>query len=164
MSAPIHPDFPEDIWKHFYQLMQIPRGSGNTQAVQQHVVDLGKKLGYETLHDEAGNVMIRKPAFPGRESIPSVCLQCHLDMVCEHDPSLDIDMTKETIKPKLIENGEFGPKVMAQGTTLGADDGIGVAAALALLERKDVKHGPLEFLFTIDEVLFFYLFPYIVIY
>ena len=151
MTTPIHPDFPVDIWTHFYALMQIPRGSGNTKAVQQFVVDFGKKLGYETTQDEIGNVMIRKPAYPGRESVPSVCLQTHLDMVCEHDPALDIDMTKEPIKPRLVEDGEFGPKVMAQGTTLGADDGIGVASALALLEHKDIKHGPLEFLFTIDE-------------
>ena len=152
MTTPIHPDFPPEIWKHFYALTQIPRGSGNTKAVCEHVKSFGKELGLETVQDEAGNVMIRKPAYPGKESIPSVCVQCHLDMVCKHDPAFDIDMTKEPIKPRLVENGEFGPKVMAEHTTLGADDGIGVAAALALLEDKTIQHGPIECLFTIDEV------------
>lgn len=152
MSKPIHPNFPENIWRNFESLLNIPRGSGNTKQVQEFVKQFGKNLGYEPEQDEAGNIIIRKPATEGKEFVQSVCLQCHLDMVCEKDPSLPIDMTKDPIKPVLVENGEFGPKVMASGTTLGADDGIGVAAALSVLESKDIKHGPLEFLFTNDEV------------
>ncbi|KAH7831119.1 putative Xaa-His dipeptidase [Monocercomonoides exilis] len=147
----IHPLFPPQLWKHFEMLLKTPRGSGNTKEIAEKVFQFGNSLKYETIRDEVGNVLIRKPASAGKEDSPYVCLQCHLDMVCEKSPKVDLDMTKCEITPVVVEDGEFGPKLMAKDTTLGADDGIGVATVLAILEDKDLIHGPLECLFTIDE-------------
>ncbi|KAK2961703.1 aminoacyl-histidine dipeptidase [Blattamonas nauphoetae] len=147
----IHPLMPSNLWKHFEMICSIPHGSFNTKEIIETIRQIGVKLNMETLVDDAGNVMIRKPAYPGRENVPSVCLQSHVDMVCEHDPKYPRNMSKVPIKPIVVEDGEFGPKLMAEHTTLGADDGIGVATALVILESTDIKHGPLEFLFTNDE-------------
>jgi len=147
----IHPLFPVEIWTHFEQILKIPHGSHNCTAIVEFIEKFGNDRGLETIRDELGNVVIRKPAAEGRESAPMVCLQSHLDMVCEKGSSNPIDMATSPITPVVVEDGEFGPKLMAQDTTLGADDGIGVAAALAILDDKTLKHGAIECLFTIDE-------------
>ena len=137
---------PELVWKYLYELNQIPRGSKNEAAAQQWLVSVAEKLGMDCEQDEAGNVLIRKPATPGRENAPTVVLQGHTDMVCEKNADTVHDFEKDPIT--LVRDGEW---ITADGTTLGADNGIGVAAALAVLEDKDVVHGPLEMLFTVDE-------------
>lgn len=146
----IHPLIPEEIWKHFHFLTTIPRGSFNTQALQDEIVKFGKKLELEVEKDEAGNVIIRKPASSTKEQSPSVCLQAHLDMVCEKESDHTFDFLKDSIQT-IIVDGKDGPELKAVKTTLGADDGIGVATAMAILESKTLIHGALECLFTVDE-------------
>jgi dipeptidase D len=137
---------PQALWKHFYSLTQIPRPSKKEKAVIDFVVDFGKKLGLETIVDEVGNVIIRKPATPGMENRKGVVLQGHLDMVPQKNSDKVHDFEKDPIEAYV--DGEW---VTANGTTLGADNGIGVAAAMAVLEATDLQHGPIEALFTIDE-------------
>jgi dipeptidase D len=137
---------PSNIWKHFYELTQIPRPSGHMEAVVAFIETFGKNLGLETARDETGNVCIRKPATPGYENKPAIILQSHLDMVPQANLNLDFDFTKDPIQAYV--DGDW---VKAQGTTLGADNGIGVATTMAILEAKDLEHGPLEGLFTTDE-------------
>ncbi|MDR1437242.1 MAG: aminoacyl-histidine dipeptidase [Candidatus Symbiothrix sp.] len=137
---------PSNIWKHFYELTQIPRPSGHKEAVVAFVETFGKNLGLETVHDAAGNVCIRKPATPGYENRPAIILQSHLDMVPQANSDLDFDFTRDAVQAYID-----GGWVKARGTTLGADNGIGVAATMAILESKDLEHGPLEGLFTTDE-------------
>lgn len=137
---------PKNVWKHFYSLTQIPRPSKKEHQVIQFMVDFGKGLGLETRVDDVGNVIIRKPATPGMENRKGVILQGHLDMVPQKNTDLEFDFETDPIQPHV--EGEW---VKARGTTLGSDNGMGVAAAMAVLESKDVDHGPLEALFTIDE-------------
>jgi dipeptidase D len=137
---------PSLLWKHFLALCAIPRGSKNERRVAQHVLDEAKRMGLPAHQDTAGNVIVTKKGTQGRESAPITVLQGHLDMVCEKNEGKAHDFTKDPIQP--VRDGEF---VKASGTTLGADNGIGVAAALAVMESKDLSHGPLELLFTIDE-------------
>ena len=137
---------PKLLWKHFLALSAIPRGSKNEQAVAAHVVAEGKRLGLAVKQDSVGNVLITKPGTKGKESAPTTILQGHLDMVCEKNSDVAHDFTKDPIR--LVRDGDF---IRAAGTTLGSDNGIGCAAALAVLEAKDLVHGPLECLFTIDE-------------
>lgn len=137
---------PELVWKYFEEISQIPRGSKNEKAISNYVVETAKKLGLDVRQDKKLNVVVRKPATPGYEHLPSVCLQSHLDMVCEKNKDTVHDFLKDPIQ--LVVKGNV---LMANGTTLGADNGIGVATSLALMEAKDVEHGPLEFLFTVDE-------------
>lgn len=137
---------PQNVWKHFYELTQIPRPTAHMEQVTQFVVDFGNSLGLETKKDKAGNVLIIKPASAGMENAPTVILQSHLDMVFEANSDAKLDSKKDTIKAYID-----GDKVKAQGTTLGADNGIGVAAMMAILEDKSLKHGTIEALFTIDE-------------
>jgi dipeptidase D len=137
---------PEGVWKYFDALRQIPRCSKNEAKVVEYVKAEGQKLGLETKIDEVGNVVIIKPASEGYEDHMSVCLQGHLDMVCEKNA--DVEFNFETDPIKLRKEGAF---IMAQGTTLGADNGIGCAILLALAEDKNIKHPALELLFTIDE-------------
>jgi dipeptidase D len=136
---------PANVWKHFYALTQIPRPSGHCEKVTEFVENFGKNLGLETVRDAANNICIRKPATPGYENRPTIILQSHLDMVPQADSPL-FDFTKEPIQAYI--DGDW---VKAKGTTLGADNGIGVATTLAILEATDLQHGPLEGLFTIDE-------------
>ena len=110
------------------------------------LMDFGKSLGLETLCDKAGNVLIRKPATPGMENRKTLVLQSHMDMVCEKNADVDFDFQKDAIQTYV--DGEW---MKARGTTLGADDGIGVAMEMAVLQSTDIKHGPLECLFTRDE-------------
>lgn len=137
---------PRLLWKHFQALSAIPRGSKNEQQAAAHVLAEGRRMGLESVQDACGNVLIRKPATPGRENSPTIVLQGHLDMVCEKNEETVHDFLKDPIR--LVRDGDT---LRADGTTLGADNGIGVAAALAVLESDDFAHGPLECLFTIDE-------------
>lgn len=137
---------PSVVWGYFYDLTQIPRPTGQTLAVQNYVMRIGQELGLPVERDVIGNVIIRKPASVGREERPIVTLQAHLDMV----PQANQDTTHNfTTDP--IETYEEAGWVKANNTTLGADNGIGVAYALAILADKKLKHGPIEALFTVDE-------------
>lgn len=139
---------PQALWSAFYDLTLIPRPSGHTQQVQAFLVHYGRALGLETEQDEIGNVLIRKPASKGMESHPGIILQAHMDMVPQKNSDKVHDFEKDPIKAYIEDNNKW---VTADGTTLGADDGIGVAAALAILADKDAVHPPLEAFFTVDE-------------
>ena len=137
---------PQNVWKHFYSLTRIPRPSGHVEQVTEFLVNFGKGLGLESFVDEAGNVIIRKPATLGMENRKGVILQAHMDMVPQKNNDTVHDFTRDP-----IETFIDGDWVKARGTTLGADNGLGVAAIMAVLEAKDLKHGPLEALITKDE-------------
>lgn len=137
---------PKLLWDHFAALAAIPRGSKNEAAATAHVAAVGARLGLPVKVDAVGNVVITKPGTKGLEDRPALVLQGHLDMVCEKNSGTAHDFTKDPIR--LVVDGDV---VKAGGTTLGADNGIGCAAALAILESRDVAHPPLECLFTIDE-------------
>lgn len=137
---------PQNVWKNFHALTQIPRPSGFTEAVAEYLVDFGKKLGLESFIDGAGNVFIRKPATPGMEDRRTVILQAHLDMVPQKNNDTVHDFEKDPIETWI--DGEW---LKAKGTTLGADNGLGAAAIMAVLEATDLKHGPIEALLTKDE-------------
>lgn len=137
---------PSDVFKCFAQVNQIPRPSKKEEQMIEFLLDFGKKLNLETRRDDAGNVIICKPATPGMEDRQTIVLQSHMDMVCEKNKDVDFDFTKDAIQTYV--DGEW---MKAKGTTLGADDGIGVAMEMALLESTDIKHGPLECVFTRDE-------------
>ena len=146
MSNEISKLAPGEVWENFYQLTRIPRPSHHEEEVRKFIADFGKGLGLETIQDEAGNVIIRKPATPGMEKRKGVILQGHLDMVPQKNSDKDHDFTKDPIETLI--DGEW---VRANGTTLGSDNGIGVAAAMAVLASKDLAHGPIEGLFTATE-------------
>lgn len=146
MSAEIKDLSPKQVWGYFYDLTQIPRPTGQMEAVTRYVMDFGKGLGLETLQDEVGNVLIRKPATPGMEERQGVVLQSHLDMVPQKNSSVTHDFSTDPIDAYI--DGEW---VTARDTTLGADNGIGAALAMAAMADTTLKHGPLEALFTVDE-------------
>ncbi len=137
---------PELVWKHFEEICKHPRPSKKEEKIAQYIVSVGKRLGLQTERDEFGNVLVRKPATKGKENLKTVVLQTHIDMVAEKNRDVEHDFDNDPIQPYI--DGEW---VKAKGTTLGADNGIGVAASLAVMESKDIEHGPLEFLFTLDE-------------
>ncbi len=137
---------PEAIWRHFETLTKIPRPSTKEERVIQVVKEFGENLGLETIVDAVGNVIIKKPATPGMEDRMGVILQGHLDMVPQANSDKDFNFETDPIEAYI--DGEW---VTANGTTLGADNGMGVAAAMAVLEAKDLVHGAIEALFTIDE-------------
>lgn len=137
---------PAGVWKNFDAICSIPHPSGHPEAITKFLTDFGLKLGLETVVDETGNVMIRKPATPGMEGCKGVILQSHMDMVPQKNGATKHDFEKDPIQP--VVDGEW---VKAKGTTLGADNGIGMATAMAILEAGDIQHGPLEALFTKDE-------------
>jgi dipeptidase D len=137
---------PKRLWFYFSEVLKIPRPSKKEEKIVNYLVNFGKEHDLKTIRDGVGNIIIRKQASPGLEKSPSVCLQGHVDMVCEKDADVVHDFDKDPIKT-YIEDGWL----KAKGTTLGADNGIAVATMLALLEAKDIVHGPLECLFTIDE-------------
>ena len=134
------------LWTYFMELSRIPRGSKAEAAAAEWVAEQGRALGCQVERDAIGNVLIRKPAAPGREDRPGVALQAHVDMVCEKNEGTAHDFLKDPLQ--LVLDGDL---LRASGTTLGADNGIGVCAGLALLASKDVAHGPIEVLVTIDE-------------
>src|SRR5271157_1251366 len=137
---------PKPVWKHFDALAAIPRPSTKEAAARNYVLGVAARLGLEAVHDNAGNTVIRKSAHPGREGAPMALLQGHLDMVCEKNEGTAHNFDTDPIK--VVRHDDW---LKADGTTLGADNGVGVAAALAVMESSDIAHGPLEFVFTIDE-------------
>jgi dipeptidase D len=137
---------PQPLWGHFDRILEIPRGSKEEDRMRAYVLEVAERSGQEHQVDGAGNVVVRKPGAPGREDAPITILQSHLDMVNEKNSDVRHDFTRDAIQPQ--KDGEW---LKAKGTTLGSDNGIGVAAMLALMEADDVDHGPLELLFTIDE-------------
>ena len=128
---------PKALWASFYSLTQIPRPSGKRKEIADFLVNYGKSLGLETLQDEIGNVLIRKPASPGMENHPGVILQGHMDMVPQKNSDKVFDFEKDAIQAYVEDNGEW---VTADGTTLGADNGIGVATAMAILDDDTLPH------------------------
>ena len=137
---------PQGLWSNFYDLTQIPRPSGQKEEISAFLANYGRSLGLETIVDAIGNVIIRKPASAGYENHPGVILQGHMDMVPQKNNDTVFDFSKDPIEAYI--DGEW---VTAKGTTLGADNGIGVAAAMAILADKNVVHPPLEALITVDE-------------
>jgi dipeptidase D len=137
---------PAGLWKYFAEISKIPRPSKHEAAVAAFVVGTARKLGLEFAQDTAGTVVVRKPASKGFDARPMVCLQGHLDMVPEKRPDKKHDFLKDPIT--LVRKGNT---MMADGTTLGADNGVAVATSLAIMADASLVHGPLEFLFTIDE-------------
>ena len=137
---------PQSVFKCFAQVNQIPRPSKHEEKMIDFLLDFGRKLGLDARRDEAGNVIIRKPASRGMEDRQTIVLQSHMDMVCEKNKDVCFDFSKDAIQTYI--DGEW---MKAKGTTLGADDGIGVAMEMALLEASDIEHGPLECVFTRDE-------------
>ncbi len=146
MSDTIRNLKPKNLWTNFADLNEVPRGSKKEEQVIIFMKDFGKKLGLETMEDEVGNVIIRKPATPGMENRKSVVLQSHLDMV--HQKNNDTNFDFDTQGIDMVVDGDW---VKAKGTTLGADNGLGVASIMAILESKDIQHPAIEALFTIDE-------------
>lgn len=137
---------PEGIWRNFYALTRIPRPSGHVEKVQQFLLDFAKNAGVEAFKDSAGNIVMRKDATPGYENRKCVLLQAHMDMVPQKAPDSNHNFETDPIET-YIEDGW----VHAKGTTLGSDDGMGVAAIMAVMEDKNLKHGPIEALITRDE-------------
>ena len=137
---------PQTVLHYFEELCAIPHGSGDTKKISDYCVAFAKSHGLRYVQDGMNNVVIYKPAAPGYEGHPTVILQGHLDMVCEKDADCDIDFTKDGLR--LRQDGEY---ISAEGTTLGGDDGIAVAYALALLADPEAKHPALEAVFTVDE-------------
>ncbi|MEI8204955.1 MAG: aminoacyl-histidine dipeptidase [Bacteroidota bacterium] len=137
---------PAAVWFYFNEICKIPHPSKKEEKMINYLVNFGKTNHLETLTDKVQNVLIRKPATKGYENKPSVCLQSHIDMVCEKNSNVQHDFETDSIKP--VVDGEW---VRAQGTTLGADDGIGMAVQLAILASDSIEHGPIECLFTVDE-------------
>ena len=137
---------PQCIWKNFYALTQVPRPSGHLEKIQQFLLDFGKQAGVHAEKDPAGNILFRKPATPGYENRKGVILQAHMDMVPQKTPESKHNFETDPIQPWI--DGEW---VKAKGTTLGADNGLGVAAIMAIMEAKDLEHGPIDALITADE-------------
>ncbi len=137
---------PKLLWKYFEEISKIPRCSGNEKAVGDFVEQEAEKLGLKHVREPVGNVIVYVDPTPGFENKPTIILQAHLDMVCEKNRETKHDFTKDPIK--IIRDGDW---IHADGTTLGADNGIGVATLLAIMSDKNLKHGPLELLFTICE-------------
>lgn len=137
---------PARVYHYFSEICQIPRPSKKEDKIANYLMEFGKKHNLESFRDEIGNVFIRKPASRGMEHLKSVVLQSHIDMVCEKNSDIQHDFDNDAIQPYIADAW-----IKAKGTTLGADDGIGVATQLAILEATDMQHGPIECLFTVDE-------------
>ena len=137
---------PAGVFKYFEEICQVPRPSKKEEKIIAYLKAFGAKHNLETKVDEAGNVLIKKPATPGKENLQTVVLQSHIDMVCEKNNDVQHDFLTDPIETEI--DGEW---LKAKGTTLGADNGIGVATELAILADDSIEHGPLECLFTVDE-------------
>jgi dipeptidase D len=146
MSTVLQSLEPKAVWQYFEKIAAIPRPSKKEGAIRDFVVAEAKRLGLEAKVDAAGNVVVAKAARPGREKAVPAALQGHLDMVCEKNEGTNFDFDKDGIR--VLRDGDW---LKADGTTLGSDNGVGVAAALAVMASNDINHGPLEFVFTIDE-------------
>ena len=138
---------PECIWRNFDALTQIPRPSGHLEKVQQFLLDFAARVGVEAFKDPADNIVMRKPASPGMENHKGIILQAHMDMVPQKTPESTHNFETDPIQTYIDEEGW----VRAKGTTLGADNGLGVATIMAVMEDKTLKHGPVEGLITADE-------------
>jgi dipeptidase D len=137
---------PQLVWKHFDEIRKTPRASQQEEAMRQYIIRFAKANNLSYDQDKAGNLVVSKAASKGKEKVAGTVLQTHMDMVCEKNKDVQHDFAKDPIRLK--QEGEY---LYAVGTTLGADNGIGMAAALAVLESKDLVHGPIECLFTMDE-------------
>ena len=137
---------PEALWEYFEEICRIPRPSQKEEKIGAWLMEFARQHQLEARQDKVGNVLICKEATPGKEDVPVVVLQSHMDMVCEKNAEVKHDFERDAIQPYV--DGEW---VKARGTTLGADDGIGMAAALAILTSEDIQHGPVECLFTVNE-------------
>jgi len=137
---------PVDLWNFFSEICKIPRPSKKEEKIRNYLSEFARRNELPAKTDKAGNLLISKPASPGLENKATIVLQSHLDMVCEKNADIQHDFNKDEIKTRI--DGEW---MKAQGTTLGADDGIGIAATLAVLASDEIKHGPLECLFTVEE-------------
>mgnify|MGYP003641989359 CR=1 FL=1 len=146
MSQDIRNKEPKAVWNHFADLNAIPRPSKKEERVIQFMVDFGEKLNLETFVDKVGNVIIKKPASSGMDNRKTIVMQGHLDMVHQKNSDTDFDFDTEGIK--MFVDGDW---LKAEGTTLGADNGLGVAAIMAVLSSKEITHPEIEALFTIDE-------------
>jgi len=146
VPSPLEQLEPRLVWKHFDAIRQIPRPSKHEERIAANVVSWARGKGFEVKRDAAANVVVRVPATPGHEKAPVIVLQGHLDMVPEKNSDVEFDFLKDPIQVRVV-----GDYVYATGTTLGADNGIGVAAAMAVAEDTSAVHGPLELLFTVDE-------------
>jgi dipeptidase D len=137
---------PKLVWTHFDEIRKIPRCSKHEEKIREYIVNFAKKQGLKTKVDVVGNVVIVKPATAEMQNKPTIILQGHMDMVCEKNSDVTFDFSKDPIQLKI--NGDL---LSANGTTLGADNGIGLAISLAILEDSTVRHGPIESLYTVDE-------------
>ena len=137
---------PASVFRYFEEICQVPRPSKKEEKIRRYLTDFARSHGLEHKEDEAGNVLIRKPASPGKEGLKTTVLQAHIDMVCEKNADTDHNFDTDPIETYI--DGEW---LKAKGTTLGADNGIGMAAALAVLDDDGIEHGPIECLFTVDE-------------
>ncbi len=137
---------PTALWSHFDEILTIPRGSKSEERIRQFILDRAEAIGLEYRVDGVGNVVIDQPASPGKENCPVTILQSHMDMVQEKNSDVEHDFATDPIRP--LRDGDW---VKAEGTTLGSDNGIGLAAMLAVMQADDLVHGPLELLFTVDE-------------
>jgi len=137
---------PSLLWKHFEQILKIPHCSGNEKALGDYIISVAKARNLAWKRDKVGNVVAEKKASPGHENADIVILQGHIDMVGEKNSDVEHDFNKDAIKAEIK-----GDWIQAIGTTLGSDNGIGLAASLAVMEDDSLEHGPLEFLFTVDE-------------
>lgn len=146
MSNELHSLKPATLWKNFAGICSVPHPSKKEEKIREFLINFGKEHKLETIVDDTGNVIMRKPATPGMENRKGVVLQGHIDMVPQKNSDIEHDFEKDPIEAYI--DGEW---VKARGTTLGSDNGIGVAAAMAVLESKDIQHGPVEALFTVDE-------------
>ena len=146
MSAVFTGLSPERVWFYFGEICKVPRPSKKEKLIADYIIGIARELNLDFEVDETGNILIRKPATEGYAHFPVVVLQSHMDMVCEKNSDTYHDFENDPIIPRI--EGEW---VKATGTTLGADDGIGIAAQLAILDSTDIEHGPLEMLFTVDE-------------
>jgi dipeptidase D len=146
VTSPLDNLKPQLVWKHFDAIRKVPRPSKHEEQIRNHVANWASARGLAFDTDAVGNVIVRVPATPGHEGAPTIVLQGHLDMVPEKNRDVDFDFLKDPIQVRVVDD-----YVYATGTTLGSDNGIGVATAMAIAEDADVVHGPLELLFTVDE-------------
>ena len=137
---------PKEVFEYFEAISNIPRGSGNEKEISDYLLNFGKSLGLESIQDEALNVIIKKPGTKGYENAPTVIIQGHMDMVCEKNNGVEHDFEKDPLKLRVVED-----YIYATDTTLGADNGIAVAYAMAILASNDISHPPIEVLITTDE-------------
>ena len=137
---------PTSVFHYFDEVCQVPRPSKHEEKIRAYLLAFAEKHSLEVKTDEAGNVLIKNPATPGMESLKTVILQSHIDMVCEKNGDVEHDFLNDPTQTYV--DGEW---LKAKGTTLGADNGIGMATQLAILAADDIEHGPLECLFTVDE-------------